>query len=207
MINSTLPTLAMLKALTDFSVRSIKRRFRIREKKVELPVFGDPIIAPGGDECQHYNGYASAQDNKLGLQATFHHDVKHGGSAFRWQSRSVFESYPTVIHGGVIFSLLDEALGHAVYAQCRTFGLTIGTNTKWYRVVKSGTCITGRAKVVRRFWRLLSVEGFVFNEKGKVAASCNGIFYVPSKAQFRRVIDVANLPAQTVEFCGRDDGF
>lgn len=207
MVKSTFPTLAMLKALANFSIRSAKRQLRIREKRVALPEFGDPIIAPGGDECQHYNGYASAQDNEFGLQARFHHDTRHGGSAFRWQSRPVFESYPTVIHGGVIFSLLDEALGHAVYAQCRTFGLTIGTTTTWYRVIKSGTTITGRAKVVRRFWRLLAVEGYVFNEKGKVAASCMGIFFIPSRAQFRRVIDVASLPAQTAEFCGRDESF
>lgn len=205
MIRNSPPSIDALKILIEFWTKSLMRRIRRRSKPLSLPIFGDPIIAPGGDECGHYNGYASSQNNALGLKAEYFYDLKHGGAAFKWYSRAAFESYPSVIHGGVTFALLDEALGHAVYAQCKTFGLTIKTNTRWHRVLKSGVQITGRAKVTKRFWRLLTVEGLIFNEKGKLAADCKAFFYIPSKEQFNRVIDLSSLPKETQSFCGVDN--
>lgn len=82
-------------------------------------------------------------------------------------------------HGGVLFSLLDSALGRAVIEQlpegrgCATVELKIN----YFRPVQHGRIrAIGRLREMTR--RLAYAEGEVLNEEGKALARASGTFFL-----------------------------
>ena len=82
-------------------------------------------------------------------------------------------------HGGVLFTLLDTALGRAVLTHlpegrgCATVELKIN----YFRPVQRGRLrACGRMKEMTR--RLAYAEGEILNEEGKILARASGTFFL-----------------------------
>lgn len=82
-------------------------------------------------------------------------------------------------HGGVLFSLLDTALGRAVIAElppgrgCATVELKIN----YFRPVQHGT-IRASGRCVQRTKSLAYAEGDIVNAEGKLLARATGTFFL-----------------------------
>ena len=80
-------------------------------------------------------------------------------------------------HGGVLFSLLDTAMGRAVITKLGEGRgcATIEAKINYFRPVQSGR-IVARAEVVRMTRRTAYVEGRITDEEGNDLARCSGTF-------------------------------
>lgn len=82
-------------------------------------------------------------------------------------------------HGGILFTLLDTALGRAVIEElpagrgCATVELKIN----YFRPVQSG-CIRASGRCVQRTKSLAYAEGDICNEEGKLLARATGTFFL-----------------------------
>jgi uncharacterized protein (TIGR00369 family) len=82
-------------------------------------------------------------------------------------------------HGGVLFAMLDTALGRAVIAElppgrgCATVELKIN----YFRPVQHGT-IRARGRCVQRTRSLAYAEGEIVNAEGKILARATGTFFL-----------------------------
>lgn len=82
-------------------------------------------------------------------------------------------------HGGVLFTMLDSALGRAILESlpagrgCATVELKIN----YFRPVQSGR-ITARGRKLELTRSLAYAEGEVLNEDGKVLARASGTFFL-----------------------------
>lgn len=82
-------------------------------------------------------------------------------------------------HGGVLFTMLDGALGRAVATRlplekgCATVEIKIN----YFRPVQSGT-ITACARLKEMTKSLAYSEGEITNEEGKVLARASGTFFI-----------------------------
>lgn len=82
-------------------------------------------------------------------------------------------------HGGVLFSMLDTALGRAVIAElppgrgCATVELKIN----YFRPVQHGT-IRALGRCVQRTRSLAYAEGEILNAEGKTLARATGTFFL-----------------------------
>jgi len=87
-------------------------------------------------------------------------------------------------HGGVLFALLDTALGRAVIETlppgrgCATVELKIN----YFRPVQSGT-IRAAGRCVQKTKSLAYAEGDVVNAEGKLLARATGTFFVTETMQ------------------------
>lgn len=81
----------------------------------------------------HRGCFACGGGNAGGLR--LHFEVDEGGIASAiWQPRDVFQSYPDRVHGGVIATLLDSAMVHALFAQGIS-GVTAEMNIRYLQSV------------------------------------------------------------------------
>jgi acyl-coenzyme A thioesterase PaaI-like protein len=64
----------------------------------------------------HHDCFACGIGNKTGLSLHFKTD-SNGMAAAVWQPSDTFQSYPDRLHGGVIATLLDSAIVHALFAK------------------------------------------------------------------------------------------
>ena len=84
-----------------------------------------------------------------------------------------------LVHGGMIFSMLDAALGRASIAQlpegfaCPTVEMKIN----YFRPVATGK-IRAKGRVVNKSKQLCYAEGEVLSEEGKLIARSTGTFFI-----------------------------
>ena len=84
-----------------------------------------------------------------------------------------------VVHGGVIASLLDSALGAAIIAAIRPeeWCGTIQLNVQ-FLLPGRGARLLGRGRMVRRGDRVAFAEGEVIDDSGRRIASAEGTWYI-----------------------------
>lgn len=86
-----------------------------------------------------------------------------------------FEGHPGYLHGGIIATLLDEAMSKAV----RALGLTSMTRhmeIDFLRPVPSGTPLNIRGRVIRSEARKHWTEAKILNAQGTILAESKGLF-------------------------------
>jgi acyl-CoA thioesterase len=83
------------------------------------------------------------------------------------------------VHGGVLFSLLDTAMGGAVISAlplekgCATLEMKIN----YFRPVQSGK-VTAVGRLINLTKNTAYAEGEVFNEEGRLLAKTSGTFFI-----------------------------
>jgi uncharacterized protein (TIGR00369 family) len=86
-----------------------------------------------------------------------------------------FEGHPGYLHGGIIATLLDEAMSKAVRAKGLT-AMTRHLEVDYQRPVPSKTPICLEGTVVRSEGRKHWAEAKIIREEGTVLAQAKGIF-------------------------------
>jgi len=86
-----------------------------------------------------------------------------------------FDGHPSYLHGGIIATLLDEAMSKAVRAQGKT-SMTRKIEIDYLRPVPSGAPIRIEGRVVRNEPRKHWAEARVVSQKGTVLAEGKGLF-------------------------------
>ncbi len=86
-----------------------------------------------------------------------------------------FDGHPGYLHGGIIATLLDEAMSKAVRAKGST-SMTRKMEVDYLRPVPSGVPLRIEGRVVRNEPRKHWAEARILNEKGNVLAEAKGLF-------------------------------
>ena len=92
------------------------------------------------------NCYVCGPDNARGMQVQFVMDGPHGCRA-DYTARAEHCGWPGLLHGGVAFTLMDEALAYALYFQ-GLYGVTARVETRFRQPIPVGE------KLVIRAWTL-----------------------------------------------------
>jgi acyl-coenzyme A thioesterase PaaI-like protein len=90
--------------------------------------------------------YVCGPDNPDGMHVPFSPDGPHGSRAL-YTARAEHAGWPGILHGGVTFSLMDEALGWAVHFQ-GLHGVTARAETRFRQPIPVG------AKLIIRGWTI-----------------------------------------------------
>ena len=105
------------------------------------------------------------------------------------------------MHGGMVATLLDAALGRAVYAQLPDDCVcpTVEMKVNYFRPGLQGR-LTARGKLLNRSKTLAYAEGEVLNEEGKLLAKASATFYIRKTSQVLNPITRAKpvLPAREI---------
>ena len=118
-----------------------------------MPIKNKPTVRliPRTNLC-----YVCGPDNAAGLHVQYVADGHHGSRAF-YTARAEHDGWPGLLHGGVTFALMDEAMAWALHFQ-GLFGVTARVETRFRQPVRAGTELTIRAWTLRRRRRLLNAR-------------------------------------------------
>lgn len=194
-----LPDISMAALIVS---RIFKKIFPRKRKSVSTPELGEQLIPPGS-ASDVFNGFVTSPANINGLQLKIHHDKKAGVSC-TWLTSKPFEGYPKALHGGISFAILDELLAYAVFDKFQIFAVTLSCKTQFFSRIRVAEEIKANAIVTGKFWKFIRVEGHIYNSRGRVAVSMKSIFYVPTKKEFKRIIDLSMMPAEAIPYCGKE---
>lgn len=108
--------------------------------------------------------FACGKDNAIGLKLEFTH--RPDGEALAvWTPAEWHEGWPGVVHGGLLSTVLDEAMSHAVLAAGMT-AMTAELRVRFRESAAPGRELTVKGWVVRKAKRLVEAEASITSPDG-----------------------------------------
>lgn len=117
--------------------------------------------------------FACGPDNERGLRMTF--EYGDGMARSRITPRAEFGGWSAIMHGGIVATLLDEAMAHAAIA-AGVRAVTARIEVRFRKPVPTDRPLIVEGKVVGRRGRVLEIDGMLRGE--------DGTHYAESHARF-----------------------
>ena len=100
--------------------------------------------------------YVCGPQNALGLQVKFVRDGENGTRA-EYTARAEHCGWPGMLHGGISFALMDEALAYALYMQ-GLYGVTAKVETRFRIPIAVGSQLIIRAWTLEQRRKLVDAR-------------------------------------------------
>ena len=113
----------------------------------------------------HSACFVCGQDNPAGLKIPFRLEP-NGDIVAMWTPATSLEGFRGIVHGGVVSTVLDEAMSKAIAATGHE-ALTAELRIRFRQPVQSGSSFAIRGWIVRRTKRLLETEACLTGPGGK----------------------------------------
>ncbi|TAM75331.1 PaaI family thioesterase [bacterium] len=118
--------------------------------------------------------FACGADNPIGLHLRFEPDGDDGVRT-RLSISEQFQGWRGVLHGGIVMTLLDEAMAHAAL-RAGAAGLTASVSVRFRNPAPVGAQLELRGRVVERRRHVLSVESTLSDVAGTLLCQASGKF-------------------------------
>lgn len=125
------------------------------------------------DDSPRHLCYGCGSRNPEGLHIHFEVDGRRVTGQFT--ARETHVGYPGVAHGGIAASVLDEAMGWAMYA-VGAWAMTARMDVKYRKPLPLGRNVTVTAEVVRERGRVLDAEAQIRGPGGGVLVEAKAMF-------------------------------
>jgi len=139
--------------------------------------------------------YACGEQNDRGLHMHFRREGER--TVCDYDPLEYQQGFPGRMHGGIVATMIDEAMGWAVY-HAKAWAATARLNVRYRRPVRLEQRLRIEAWVVNDRARLLELRGEVRDESGALLAEGDGVFM---KLDERFAGELSELAVQA----GRDD--
>jgi uncharacterized protein (TIGR00369 family) len=132
--------------------------------------------------------YACGVQNEQGLHMEFR---RQGDRAIcDYTPCDYQQGYPGRMHGGIVATLLDEAMGWAVYGAAQ-WGATARLNIRYRRPVRLDVPLRVEAWVVNVRTRLIELRAELRDDAGTLLAESDGAFMRLDERMAREMSDLA----------------
>ena len=152
---------------------------------------------------RHYDQvcFACGDRNPLGLHMRFERDPEGPAGAVRchYRPREADQGFPGVLHGGILSTLLDEAMAWALWSHSRALGVTAKMETRYRQAVEAGIDLTVHAMVVESRGRRAQVEAAIAGPDGSVLVEASALFLRLPPEEEARVVSALGWDAITHE--------
>ncbi|HWP85794.1 MAG TPA: PaaI family thioesterase [Terriglobia bacterium] len=124
------------------------------------------------------NCYVCGKQNAAGFQIEFFPDGDTGTRA-EYIARKEHCGWPGLLHGGVAFTLMDEALAYALYMQ-GLYGVTAKAETRFRQPIRAGEKIIIRAWTKEQRRQLIEARAEIrlARDGSPLVAECDATMYL-----------------------------
>jgi acyl-coenzyme A thioesterase PaaI-like protein len=140
--------------------------------------------------------YACGDLNPIGLH--LHFREQEGWWVADFIARTEHQGYPGYVHGGIVSTLLDEAMGWATYGN-NVWALTGKLELRLRGIVPTGRPLLVRGRIARDRGRTLDVIADLSDAEGKVLAEARGLLFRATGEQARLIAQAARAMTASAE--------
>lgn len=141
----------------------------------------DPLVGERVNRVTEHGCFGCGELNSIGLKLKFYRDAA-GGVRTSFTPRVEHEGYQHMTHGGIISTILDEAMSWAVVSSGR-LAVTAKMEVRFRRPVAVGELIEVLARVTRDRGRTTQTSAEMYDQSGDLLASATGSFMRASDDQ------------------------
>jgi uncharacterized protein (TIGR00369 family) len=123
--------------------------------------------------------FACGHDNPIGLKLRFQLDGE-GRSITTFTPPDEFQGFAKILHGGIICTLLDEAMAWAMVLNGH-LGATASMKVKFRKPVPIAKEVTVTGEILNQGARSWALASYISDERGQVLAEAEGVFAAVSE--------------------------
>ncbi|MBI3291598.1 MAG: PaaI family thioesterase [Elusimicrobia bacterium] len=115
--------------------------------------------------------FACGMDNPYGLRLTWHVAGRHISTTFLPERRH--QGYVGIVHGGILASLLDEAIGHLAW---RLYGNAVSVEmlVRYHHMARVGESLRVEGEIHEKRNRLILASARIRDGQGTLLAETQG---------------------------------
>jgi uncharacterized protein (TIGR00369 family) len=126
-------------------------------------------------EIKYANCFVCGEANPLGMKLNFEYD---DNSAWTWfDSPAGYEGYHSVIHGGIIATLLDEVMAKIILSK-NLVAVTADLNIRYRKPLPIGQRVKVTGTITLQKTRTLHTEASLIDKEGNVYAESKAVYIV-----------------------------
>ncbi len=143
--------------------------------------------------------FGCGKRHPFGLRLKFRREGH--GVVTEFTPAAYYQGWTDIIHGGIVSTMLDEAMGHAVLMDGDFGFLTASIKVNFKRPAYAGDRLIIRGEVVRREGRKAEVEGSLTTPDGRLVADGRAVQVILGGNQLEAVLwDMDGVIADTAPF-------
>ena len=131
------------------------------------------------------NCFVCGKDNPIGLNITFFRNQDKVRAEFIPESKH--QGFKEIVHGGILFSILDEIMGRTAVIAKGVMTMTVEINIKYRKKALVGEKIIFIAQMTKDLGRMIEAQAEARSEDGTLLIEAKGKFIVISKEMQREV--------------------
>jgi len=136
------------------------------------------------------NGFVCGKENPMGLKIEVFRDKNIVRAEFIPGVNH--QGYKGIVHGGIIFSVMDEVMSRAAMISKGILTLTVEVRIKYRKKARIGKKILFSAKMTKDLGKVIETEGKAFSEDGKCLAEAKGKFFEIPKKMEEKIVKYFN---------------
>lgn len=117
--------------------------------------------------------FACGKENPIGLKLEFEYDEDEVKVEF--QPKKEHQGWDNVIHGGILFTLMDEAMARLIIEK-GDMVVTSRMETKFLRPARVGENIVITGRIEKKDKKKIQASSRIKNTRGKLLATSRGIY-------------------------------
>jgi len=121
--------------------------------------------------------FACGQDNPTGLRLHFEVDESARSIKTIFNPQKIHQGYQDVVHGGIISTILDEAMTKLAFALGYN-AVTAKLTVRFKRPLMVGESVVVTGRLVKEAKRAMEAEAVAVKEDGTVIAEAQGLLMV-----------------------------
>jgi uncharacterized protein (TIGR00369 family) len=118
--------------------------------------------------------FACGRENPHGLHTVWSRE-SNGAVRARFQAERHHQGWRGVVHGGILSTLLDEAMAHCLRSS-GTSGVTASLNVRFRKPAPTGSTLVVEAFLCSRDRRALRLQAYARGEDGTCYAEAEGVY-------------------------------
>ena len=135
---------------------------------------------PGYTNC-----FVCGKSNPIGLNIVFFKDQDKVKAEFIPESKH--QGFKGIVHGGILFSILDEIMGRTAVVTKGVMTMTVEINIKYRKKALLGEKIIFTARMTKDLGRMIEAQAEARSEDGALLTEAKGKFIVVSKEMQKEV--------------------
>jgi len=142
--------------------------------------------------------FACGPDNPIGLKLKPVHDGEKVCAEFT--PGEYHQGWDNAVHGGILYTLLDEVAAYAILCHGIYFGVTAKSNVRFKQVAPINEPIHISAWVTKVTKRLVETEGVLRLKDDTIVAEGSSLFYVFARSRKTILWDMDGVIANSASF-------
>lgn len=140
--------------------------------------------------------FACGEDNAIGLKLKPVYDGEKVRAEFI--AGEFYQGWNNAVHGGILYTLLDEISAYTILCQGIDFGVTAKSEVRFKQVASINEPLQISAWITRKTKRLIETKGVIALKDNTVIAEANMLFYVFRESKKAIIWDMDGVIADSV---------